>query len=177
MKENTEGDYDYSHVAVQIPEEIAEKIMEFGKTICDEQLYEEEDDASYGREDDIHVTVLYGIHDTDADGVTEVVSDIEPGTLKFEDISFFDTDKGYRVMKIDIDSFDLHMLNQKIRKDVEYTTDFPDYHPHCTIGYVKDTYDDSELDKSMFNGIEVPFDTVRFNSSDKSMGSTDIPLN
>jgi 2'-5' RNA ligase len=40
------------------------------------------------------------------------------------------------VLKFDVESEDLNKLN-KVFSDYPNTNKFPDYHPHCTIAYLK----------------------------------------
>jgi len=52
-------------------------------------------------------------------------------------ISMFDNaDKGFDVVKFDVEGKDLFKMNKDFAK-LPHTTDYPDYHPHVTIAYVK----------------------------------------
>lgn len=108
--------------------------------IADEDLYEETGDVTYGREDDPHVTILYGLHANVSDEkIEELVDDIKPTELTLKKISIFEGNDKYDVVKFDIigDSKDkLSKMNAKFAK-LPHTTDYPDYHPHSTIAYVK----------------------------------------
>jgi len=107
--------------------------------IDDEDLYEEEGDQTYGREDDPHVTILYGLHaNVSDDKIEELVNEIDPTKLLLKEISIFEGDK-YDVVKFDITGVSkgrLSSMNAKFVK-LPHTTDYPDYHPHATIAYVK----------------------------------------
>ena len=102
----------------------------------DDDLYLPKDETGYGKENDPHVTILFGLHDDipDAD-IEKEINKIKTPTIKFSKISTFEL-KEYDVLKFDVDSDDLHKLNKKFI-EFPHTTDFPDYHPHCTIAYVK----------------------------------------
>ena len=50
-------------------------------------------------------------------------------------VSLFENTE-YDVLKFEVESEDLQELN-KICKTLPYTSDYPDYHPHCTISYIK----------------------------------------
>ncbi len=105
--------------------------------IADEDLYLPEGEAEfYGREMKPHVTILFGLHDDipDAD-VEEEINKIKEPKLKLGKVSDFKNDK-FEVLKFDIVSDDLHTLNKKF-SEFPHTTDYPNYHPHCTIAYVK----------------------------------------
>lgn len=104
--------------------------------IDDEDLYTEEGDSSYGREDEPHVTILYGLHaDIKDKDIEEDINEIKEPKIAFKSISSFDNPK-YDVLKFDVESKDLHQLN-KVFKEYPFTSNFPDYHPHATTCYLK----------------------------------------
>lgn len=105
------------------------------KYIKPEDLYTEE--RGYGLEKDPHATVLYGFHD---DVKSEDVLDLlnEPVEITLKKISIFENeDKPYDVVKFELESKGLEELNSLMRDKFDYTNDYPDYNPHCTIAYVK----------------------------------------
>ena len=55
---------------------------------------------------------------------------------KIHDESLFENPK-YDVLKFDVISPLLNKINKKLTKELPYTSDFPDYHAHCTIAYIK----------------------------------------
>lgn len=107
--------------------------------IDDDDVYTEEGDRTYGREDEPHVTILYGIHeDVPDEDVEKLIDGIKETKVTLKTISIFENDK-YDVVKFDIvgDSKDkLSDMNKKFAK-LPHTNDFPDYHPHSTIAHVK----------------------------------------
>ena len=108
--------------------------------IADEDLYEEEGDQTYGRENDPHVTVLYGLHaDVPDSKIEELVKELKPTELTLKKISIFENNDKYDVIKFDIIGVSEGRLSDMNAKFVKlpHTTDYPDYHPHSTIAYVK----------------------------------------
>lgn len=107
--------------------------------IDDEDIYTGEGDQSYGREDEPHVTILYGLHDDIEDSTIEdLIDEIKPTKLTLKKISLFENDK-FDVIKFDVigaSEGKLGKMNAKFA-ELPHTTDFPDYHPHATIAYVK----------------------------------------
>lgn len=102
--------------------------------------------AEDGKEERFHITVKYGIHTNDADEVREVVLAWlkkrvgEPGFLTIHatlgDISLF-SNPDADVVKVDIDSEDLHSLNKALSSSLDCTDTHPTYKPHITLAYVK----------------------------------------
>lgn len=151
-----------------IPEPLASKIRKFGELIPDEDLY---DDGSgeHGRESDVHVTVKYGLHTDKAKDVRDVIGDMPSVTLKLDKMSVFNNDD-YIVLKLDIESENLHELNKLISDNLECTDTFPDYHPHATIAYLKHREDDPDWYKKlfcdMFEGETAEIDSLLFSTAD-----------
>jgi 2'-5' RNA ligase len=104
-------------------------------------IYEDSSDSSFGLETESHVTLLYGLHKGVSEkDVTNALSGITFNTCKLYNPSIFENDK-YDVLKFDVgyttrgESF-LSKANKAL-KAFPYTSDFPDYHPHMTVAYIK----------------------------------------
>ena len=128
--------HDFSSVHIKLPGKIANEIMKWGKDhLAPEDIYNA--DGKYGREDDIHVTVLYGIHDASDTEAESLLRSERPITLELGGITTFTHNPAFDVLKIDVISPDLRRINKKLRESLEYTDKYPQYHPHVTIAYVK----------------------------------------
>lgn len=107
--------------------------------IDDDDVYNVEGDKSYGIEDEPHVTLLYGLHDTIPDEkIKEISNKLEIIELKLKKISIFENEK-FDVVKFDIigdSKTKLSKINSEFAK-LPHTTDYPDYHPHSTLFYAK----------------------------------------
>lgn len=102
-----------------------------------DDVYTSDDDNSYGIEDEPHVTILYGLHeDVDNDAVVEYLKNQQPVIVKILGISIFENDD-YDVIKYDIESDILVLMNEELKSKFSFTNNYPDYMPHMTIGYVK----------------------------------------
>lgn len=99
-------------------------------------LYEEDEDRSYGLEDEPHTTLLFGLHEgVSVEDVQSVLDGFTFGTCKVHNASLFENEE-YDVLKFDVKGDNLHACNEAL-KQYPYTNSFPDYHPHMTIGYLK----------------------------------------
>lgn len=135
LKENTKSKYEYGCVMLyfKFPE-----LFEFKKHIDNKDIYTEEGDKTYGLEDEPHCTLLYGLHEeVTLDEVKGVLNSYTfgPDPLKLYNISIFENEK-YDVLKFDVEGKILHEINKEL-KQFPFTSNFPDYHPHLTIGYLK----------------------------------------
>ncbi len=104
--------------------------------IKEEDLYDPEDETGFGREVEPHVTILYGLHnDIEDKEIEDKINGSKTPNIAMGKVSSFTNNK-FDVLKFDIESDDLHDLNKNFR-EFPYTSSFPDYHPHCTIAYLK----------------------------------------
>ena len=115
-------------------------IYKIQDAINPDDVYEEEDDDSYGFETESHVTLLFGLHkEVTDDEVKGVLNKFTFAPIKLTKLSIFDNPK-YDVLKFDIaDNGGGHILyevNKELKK-FPFTSDFPDYHPHMTVAYLK----------------------------------------
>lgn len=111
--------------------------------INDKDLYvpEEGDPGTYGKESEPHCTLLYGLHEeVTLDQVKQALSNITFTECKLHNVSKFDNPK-YDVLKFDVQgntpvSCGLVEANDAL-KAYPHTSDFPNYHAHSTIAYLK----------------------------------------
>lgn len=154
--------YSYSCVMFRLDKNDAKRIMDWSKeNVPEKDLYT---DGEKGREDDIHVTVLYGLHTTDANDVKEQLKGSKGGSLTLGKISKFEA-KDYDVLKISVDGSGLRKLNKSL-KELPYTSKFEDYNPHCTIAYVKKGSCDHLLGDRSFDGMKAEIKSLVFSPSE-----------
>jgi len=135
IKESKEQTHDYgcSMIYFDFPE-----MHKIHSMIDSSDIYTEDEDQSGGLETEPHTTLLYGLHSDEVDDkdVLDASTKFDvPSEMKLHNVSCFNNDK-YDVLKFDVDSDHLHKINSELTK-LPHTTDYPDYHPHTTIGYLK----------------------------------------
>lgn len=121
-------------------------------------------DPDKGREDELHVTVLYGLHTNDPDDVAKVIESFKPFQIRFGAISKFAAEK-YDVIKIEVSGDKLEEMNEALKK-LPYTSDFPKYQGHCTLAYVKPGSCDHLLPNDAFKDMIVDVADVVFSPAD-----------
>jgi hypothetical protein len=128
--------HDFSNTQINVTGPAATKLIEFGKSIPDKELYIDPKDDSYGRETEPHITVRYGLA-IDDPALLKDLSSLPPIDAKFGEVSIFENDK-YDVVKVEIKSKSLRSANKKVGDLVDVPGEtFTDYQPHATIAYVK----------------------------------------
>ena len=123
----------YSWCYIELPKHISKKILDFGKQIDKEDLYEEE--AENGLEKDCHITLKYGLLTEKVKDIKDIVRKEKGGRVYVSKSSIFETDN-YDVVKMSVESDDLQRLHSKIN-NLPHEESYPEYIPHCTIAYVK----------------------------------------
>ena len=165
------GEHDHSTVQINVSKEVAEKVLALGLSIPDDQLYE--DDVTQGRELESHITVKYGLITEDADDVIKVISK-ETIKVKLGKVSLFESDdKEYDVVKIDVESDQLHKMHKEL-SNLPNEDENNEYIPHMTVAYVKKGAGKQYEGKDDFDGIEFEVNEVTF--KDKKGNSTIIEL-
>jgi HK97 family phage portal protein len=165
-----DGPHKFASTQVNLPPDIATAMLKLGRSIPDDELAEE------GRETEPHVTLKYGLHSDDPTDVRDALVSEPPITLTLGNLSLFPaTDNHpFDVLKLDVESEDMHRLNAKLRASVEHTEKNPDYHPHATIAYLKPGMGQKYMGKCDVTGKVAVCDGVVFSPRDGA--KTTIPL-
>jgi hypothetical protein len=121
-------------------------------TIIDEKDLYTEKDENYGFETEPHTTLLYGLHEeVDSKVVIEYSTPKKFDKIKLLNVSVFKNPK-FDVLKMDAEAKWLTEVNKKLTK-LPHTNDYPDYHPHATIAYLKKGTAKKYI--KMLNGLEI----------------------
>ena len=173
--------YQYGCVMVEIP---VSNWNEITSSINPEDIYEEEGDSTYGIQNNPHLTLLYGLHDSvTPDMVKSVFENFTDNiNIVVDGIDIFENED-YDVVKFNVKADGaLQYLHDELSK-FPNSNSFPDYKPHITICYVKKgsgkkyikpeyKYEVKNVDKitySMPSGEKVKFD-YKTNESIKHEG-------
>lgn len=137
MNEKKGDSYDYGCVMLYFT---FPQIKDIHTEIDENDLYVEDEDRTFGLEDEPHCTLLYGLHkEVSVDEIKETVANFKFDELKLHNASLFENQ--YDVLKFDVgyvnkDENFLHDCNKALC-ELPHTNSFPDYHPHMTIAYIK----------------------------------------
>ena len=112
------------------------EINKIHDTINPDDVYIQEGDRSFGYENEPHCTLLYGLHDgVTTNNIKKVLDKYTYTILKAHNASLFEN-PDYDVLKFDIKGDNIHETNKDLQQ-YPFTSNFPDYHPHMTIAYLK----------------------------------------
>ena len=132
LKEIQNSSYQYGCVMLYL--DFDETLLT--STITNSDLYDD-DSGHYGIEDAPHVTLLYGLHTNIPDGVvSQIINQISFGDIKLTNPSIFSGNEEYDVLKFDASGDGLVRVNELLKK-LPHSNDYPEYHPHMTVAYLK----------------------------------------
>lgn len=151
----------FSSTQVQLPPEIAKKLLAYSLTIPDAAL------AADGRENDPHVTVKYGLHTQDADEVRSALAGQAPAALKLGKTAIFASEE-YDVLYVSVTSMDLERLNKKIASALVTTDTHPTYIPHACVAYLKPGLGKNYIGDARFEGLMASVSEVVFSDADSN---------
>lgn len=105
--------------------------------IEEKDLYIDENDDTYGKVKNAHITLLYGVHKEvpDKEVVKKVKEIILPQVVHANNISLFESEK-YDVLKLDVNEPILHKINKELQT-ITHTNPHKEYRPHLTVAYIK----------------------------------------
>lgn len=157
--------YNFSSVHINLPETLSKEIIAWGKEkISDNDIFVSQNEPSFGREDEIHTTILYGIHSEKAEKVRKIIEQEKPILVKLKKIEVFINNPKFDVVVIDVVSDDLSRINQLLSKDIPYTNNYGKYKPHVTIAYVKKDKGWNYRGINKWDGIDFCMDYATFSS-------------
>jgi 2'-5' RNA ligase len=158
-------EYSSSSTQVDLPEDLARNVFAWGKAnIPDNALYT--DDEAMGRENEIHITVFYGIKSSDPDEVLKLLRGFKPFECRLGLITVFKDCKTHDVLKIDVESAELIKLHYLLEDNLDNKNKYPTYHPHVTIAYLKKGKADRFLGDDHFRGKTFNVNEISFSSKD-----------
>ena len=106
------------------------------KQIDEEDVFVDPKDSTFGLETEPHCTLLYGLHsDVKLEVIKNIAKNFAFGNCTITNPSLFKNEK-FDVLKYDVEGPSLHDCNAELSK-LPHTTDYPDYHPHMTVAYLK----------------------------------------
>ncbi len=160
--------HEYSSTQVQLvgrPVEIVRKMQ---------SAIQRTDIGTEGLEERPHITVKFGLHfQTPSAKLRAALKTFGPVTLTLGKTSLFKNEDA-DVLKVDVDSPDLHRLNKVISRVVPTFDTYPKYVPHLTIGYLRPGRGTKYAGDKSLEGQKLTFHSIVF--SGKKGHRETIPL-
>lgn len=130
--------YNFSSVHIDVTNPVADEVIAWGReNVSDDDIFVSQSDPTYGREDEIHITILYGLHSGKSEQVEQLLQNEGPIRAKLGRVTVFSNPFKFDVVVIGVISDDLMRINKKLADNVAYTNRYGSYQPHLTIAYVK----------------------------------------
>lgn len=122
----------YACVLFPLPEKAAAIMRQLGESIGDSDL------GKGGREDEPHITALYGILATEPEDIIKALSRCEQPLVEFGSLSAFPSGDDGQPLFLSIKSEGMAEINKQLRSTLPHAVTHPVYTPHATVAYVKD---------------------------------------
>lgn len=161
----------YASTQVNLPTGASHMVRAAALAIPDEDL------APKGREDNPHITVKYGLTDDSPETIqklTQLLESHPPITATLGKTSVFTGGEDGDVVKAEVDSPQLHALNDAIAKAFPNEDTHPEYEPHVTLAYVKPGKGAKYAGDTQLQGLPVRFTSLTFATKDGKQ--IEIPL-
>lgn len=144
----------YDYACLMLKYEQPKFIKELQKQIPEEELYYGEngdEKENFGLEHQSHVTLCYGLeNDVKFKDFQQYLYKLDDYKSIIVNISVFENDD-FDVLKCDVKCPKANETNKKLMDNFKVHSDYPDYHAHMTIAYLKkgnaDKYTKKSLDK------------------------------
>lgn len=152
-------------IAVRLKQGISSRIQKWGK----ENIPDEELNAD-GREDNAHITIIYGLCADQKDTIKTIVKNSGPVKVTLKKIGYFTNNPDFDVVIVKVESRDLEKLNEKLCRALNVESDYIDYKAHCTVAYVKKGKATKHGGNTEFDGTKLKFNKIVFiNNNDKEV--------
>jgi 2'-5' RNA ligase len=140
--------HDYATTHVELPGPLAKEVLSLGSQIDKNDLHIGE--TPTGLEKKPHITVRYGLGNGDSAKVRGLLKDERPASIQLKGLSLFHQ-KGYDVLKVDVESEDLRRINGTIKNNTDSADTHPKYNPHVTVAYLKKGTGQKYMDSMSLN--------------------------
>lgn len=153
--------------------ELAQRAVEFAESIPEAELYNPEGETRFGREDEPHVTLFYGLTESNPQSVQELLAEAGDVDITFGKTSLFEN-PDYDVLKVEVEGGKLRELHNRIKENLPNETTFPDYNPHMTIAYLQPGEGQKYVDDARFEGESVRLSEVLYSSPEREKTTIDL---
>lgn len=153
--------FEFGCVMGLIDSDTSKTLLEISKKLIPDDVLFHEEGQEYGRENECHITVKFGLtNHYSKEAMGKVMEKIEPFSAVLEKIDLFSNPK-FDVVKYNVVSEELNKLNKLFSK-LPNKDEHPIYHPHLTIAYVKPGEGKRFLKK--FTPIEVKISRMKYSN-------------
>lgn len=162
-----------SAILLMLPQDFSSRVIEWGKDNISSNNLSGLPNKGYDKSP--HITLATGIIDDAPEKAFKLLEKQGPFKVNLGPIEKFQKlDKGYDVIKINVESPTLNALNNSILGNLEVNDPVNKFNPHITLAYVKPYSCDDLLGNKEFAGMEVPIDAYVY--SDREKGGRCVPL-
>lgn len=147
--------YESTYLIAYPPEFLVDSIISWGYDhIPCENLFTDPVDPTFGRETNVHITILANIEETNQEKIKNSIASEPKIKCCLGKINLFVNNSKYDVIQIEVLGNQINQLNKNLSQSIKSVSKFPLYIPHITIAYVKKGCGDQFLHNTYFKGQE-----------------------
>ena len=155
-----------SAILLMLPQDFSSRVKEWGKENI--RSINLSGLPNKGYDNSPHITLATGIIDDAPEKAFKLLEKQGPFNVTLGDVDRFQKmDKGYDVIKINVESPVLQDINEQVVQSIEMHDPIRPYKPHITLAYVKPFSCDSILGNKEFSGIEIPIEGYVYSDREK----------
>jgi 2'-5' RNA ligase len=165
IKAKRDFTYSYSCALLPLSDNVSSILKYWArKMIPEECLYVNSDEGIDGYEFTPHVTVKYGLSDDKPNTLADICDGCGLINIEFGKVDKFDTNPNFDVIKVNVESDQLRILNDKISEGMPHDEKWDSYKPHATLAYVKKGECEELIKSGFFTKLNDVIDQVCFSS-------------
>lgn len=162
-----------SALLLMLPQDFSNRVLEWSSQMINPDNLSGLPNKGYDKSP--HITLATGIIDEAPEKAFKLLEKQGPFTVNLGAVDKFPKlEKGYDVLKINVESPILHDLNSGILNNLEVNDPIKPFNPHITLAYVKPFSCDEILGLDHFEGMEIPIDAYVY--SDRQKGGKMVRL-
>ena len=145
--------YDSYYLIAYPAESLVDTVISWGYDNIDcDDLFLDPVDPTFGREKNIHLTILGNLEEISNDKLKSAIGRESAIECRMGSIGVFTNNSKYDVVYIEVVGDCVRELNTNLSLSIRNSNRFPVYIPHITIAYVKKGRGDRFLDDRYFSG-------------------------
>ena len=153
--------YDSYYLIAYPTDSLVDTIISWGYDNIDcDDIFNDPADPSFGREKNIHLTILANLEEISNDKLRTAIGEERAIECEMGAIGVFSNNSKYDVVYIEVTGEPVRELNGSLSQSIRSSNRFPVYIPHITIAYVKKGCGDRFLSDRYFCGQKFKVDQV-----------------
>lgn len=164
----------FASVYVPVTGPLADAILTFGEdSVAEGDLFIDNESLFYGREDEPHITIAYGLHTDGPEEISSIFEKYLPFHVTLGQVDRFRR-MDFDVLIVRVYGKELHELHHEVMEATKTISKFKYFEPHVTLAYVQRGKCKDMIGRDDMEDVEINVSKLVFSS--KVGVKTTIPL-